>query len=176
MGKRHLSRRLSNKLNLTLHHIFMRGDGRIDGDISHVADAVRLELARRGESIFTYMGKDPATIIREAENEWLRKRFRDMDYPIDGLAQRIFHYDGHGWLHMPIRLWLNTRSPNAPDATLRRQQVDLEIKGIIDQIPPMTRSLRGKKQAWEKTRANVRAGAEYQQPQLMTGDDAQGAA
>lgn len=167
MAKRRLSRRESVNLNRVLYSAFLQNEGRIDGDVAHVADALRM----RGISIFRLMDKDPAVIIREAENEWLRKRLRDLNYPIDGQAQRAYHYDGSGWLHMPLRLWLNTRNPDAPDITDRRKQVDIEISGIIAQIPPMASALKSKKKGWETTRAKVRQGALYEQPQLLSDQD-----
>lgn len=172
MAKKRLPHRESLKLSRHLYSIFLAGEGRVDGDIAHVADALRL----RGVNILRLMGQDAETVIREAENEWLRHYVRNAKHAIDGQTQRVYHFDGHGWLHMLLRLWLNTRNPEHPDGDMRRRQLSAEINGIIAQIPPMAKGLTAKKKGWQKTRANVLAGAEYEQPQLFADEHNQDAA
>lgn len=166
MSKRRLSRQDSLKLSRALYSVFFASDGRIAGDVANVADAVR----RRGIRITDLMDLDPATIITQAENEYIRKRLRDLMYPIDGMSQRIYQFDGGAWLHMPLRLWLNTKDGSAPDAMLRRSELDEEIGGIIRQINPNLKSLRAKKKGWETTRKKVREGVEYEQPSLFSSE------
>lgn len=172
MAKKRMTHRETLNLIRHLYAIFMAGEGRVDGDIAHVADALRL----RGVNILRLMGQDAETVIHKAENEWLRHHLRDARHVIDGQSQRVYHFDGSGWLNMRVRLWLSTRNPDQPDADVRRRQVSAEINGIIAQIPPMAKGLKAKKKGWEKTRANVLAGAEYEQPQLFADEHNQDAA
>lgn len=172
MSKRRMAKRDAVKFYRHLYAVFLGGDGRVEGEVGHIADALR----KRGITLWELMGKDPEAIIRDAENEWLRKKLRDQEHVIDGQAQRVFHYDGHDWLHMPLRLWLNTMKPQEPDANLRRDELIAEIGGIIQQINPQVRGLRAKKKGWQTTLKKVKDGAQYEQPGLFAADDEQGAA
>ncbi len=149
--------------NQKLYEAFRAREFRIDGPCENVADALRA----RGVNISRMLGIDPNEIIREAENEAVRKRMRDADFRHGNQTLRSFFYDGKGWVFLPGRLWMMTRNPDEPDARNRREIILAELEAFLATVKVSARKFAAIVKGVKAVKETIKAGKVYEQPSLL---------